>query len=55
MRPSGLAATTFSYEEEDGTKTWRVPMESAEKGRLRTSKGRMMKTDGSDNDHIPYE
>lgn len=50
---SGIGATTFQYNTEDGTtKTWRTPMEDASKGRLKTSKGRMFKTLGNDNDHI---
>jgi hypothetical protein len=35
---------------EEGERTWRTPMEDAMKGRLKTSQGRMLRTQGNDND-----
>lgn len=55
---NGIGATTFPYktaEEETGGEEetcWRSPMELANSGRLKTSKGRMLRTQGDDNDHI---
>ena len=52
LEPSGIGATVFPYTTEEGEQTWRTPMEDAMKGRLRTSQGRMLRTDGNDNDHV---
>lgn len=52
FEPSGIGATVFPYETESGIKTWRTPMDFANSGRLKTSKGRMMRTQGEDNDHV---
>lgn len=48
--PTGLGATTFRVEGKDGKVQWASPMMDANRGPLRTSKGRRATTKSDDND-----
>lgn len=51
---NGIGATSFPYNTKETAEEicWRSPMELANSGRLKTSKGRMLRSQGDDNDHI---
>jgi len=50
--PTGLAATSHPITNKDGTKYWTLPIVDAQKGRMKTSLGRMGRSDGGE--HVQY-
>jgi hypothetical protein len=51
--PLGFGSSTFPVKGEDGKVMWQSPLVDASRGLLRTSKGRMSRSDGKD--HEKYE
>lgn len=53
--PLGLGASHFPVKGKDGKTVWQSPLVDASRGLLRTSAGRMMKTDGTEHEKYDFD
>ena len=52
IQPTGLSSTMHQVTNEEGNKVWMTPIVDASKGLLKSSRGRMSRSDGKDTENL---